>query len=86
LEDGAVMVSGSLHAERGKVALVRFRQDGALTPTFGLGGWKLHAPKQRLFAPLLAMQDDGKPVVAAAEPYGVDGSRAGFRVIRFLRR
>ena len=84
---GAVIVGGSLHNRTSGVALARFRPDGTLSPGFGDAGWKLMRPKQRLFAPLLALQADRKPVFATAEPYGIEGrSVAGFRLLRFLAR
>jgi uncharacterized delta-60 repeat protein len=85
LPSGAVIVGGSLHAETAKVALARFRPDGTLDPSFGDGGWRLRRPGRRLYAPLLAIGPDRRPVMAAAEPYGFEGSSvAGFRLLRVL--
>jgi len=82
---GVVVVGGSLHAEVGKLAVLRFYDNGAVDRSFGDRGWRVRRIQQRLFAPLMTLQDE-RPVFAGAEPYGTDGSRAGFRLLRFLAR
>ena len=81
--DGTIVVVGFADTDDGvdhRGLLVRYTADGALDPSFGGDGTVSTAP---LFASALALQADGRVVVAGTVPGALPGTR-DIAVARFL--
>jgi uncharacterized delta-60 repeat protein len=74
--------SGSVH--RGQMVLVRLNADGSYDSTFDGDGVRVVSPGARSTADALALQPDGKIVVAGSASQTTDNADDTFAVLRFL--
>jgi uncharacterized delta-60 repeat protein len=83
--DGKIIVAGSSAISTGTVvSLARFSRDGQLDVTFGIGGKVLTAVGDRSDAAYaLALQPDGKIVVAGRSDQTASGNGYDFMVLRY---
>ena len=79
--DGKLVAAGSnLQGPQSVIALARFNPNGALDASFGVGGKVATAIGSHSYADALAVQPDGKLVVAGG---GDTGSQRGFALARY---
>jgi uncharacterized delta-60 repeat protein len=82
--DGKILVAGSAGpAGSEELALARFNLDGSLDATFGTGGTVLTSFGGEASATSLALQTDGKIVVAGSFQPGANSSASDFALARY---
>jgi uncharacterized delta-60 repeat protein len=80
--DGKVVVAGDVYGTTHQIEVGRFNTDGSIDPTFGTGGLVNTLIGSSTTAVGVALQADGKIVVAGTSPWNSSGEK--FVLVRYL--